>query len=254
MIEKGWPISKQEVPGSIQAYFNIRDELIVQEELIFKGQHLVIPISMRKDMMATIHSTHIGIEGCLRRARDSVYWPHMTTELKDYILKCDVCLAHRQTPGREPLQQHEFPDRPWSKVGIDLCEFQGRTLVVLVDYHSNFIEVERITKLTTSGVSKVLMTMFSRYGVPDQVMSDNGPQFSSAEFRSFATQWGFEHITASPRYPKSNGKVENAVKTVKLLFSKCKDSGQSEYKALLDQRNTPSEGIGFSPAQHFLGP
>ena len=164
-----------------------------------------------------------------------------------------VCLAHRQTPGREPLQQHEFPDRPWSKVGIDLCEFQRRTLVVLVDYHSNFIEVECITKLTTSGVSKVLMTMFSRYGIPEQVTSNNGPQFSSAEFRSFATQWRFEHITASPRYPQSNGKVENAVKTVKLLFSKCKDSGQSEYKARLDWRNTPSEGIGFSPAQRFLG-
>ena len=97
------------------------------------------------------------------------------------------------------------------------------------------------------------MTMFSRYGVPDQVMSDNGPQFSSSEFRSFATKWGFEHITASPRYPQSNGKVENAVKTVKLLFNKCKDSGQSEYKALLDWRNTPSEGIGTSPAQRFLG-
>ena len=205
------------------------------------------------DMMATIHSTHIGIEGCLRRVRDSIYWPSMTTELKDYISKCHICSAHRQTPGKEPLQQHEFPDRLWSKVGIDLCEFQGRTLLVLVDYHSNFIEVEHITKPTTSGVSKVLMTMFSRYGVPDQVMSDNGPQFSSAEFRSFATQWGFEHITASPRYPQSNGKVENAVKTVKLLFSKCKDSGQSEYKALLDWRNTPSEGIGSSPAQRFLG-
>ena len=135
----------------------------MQHELNFKGQRLVIPVSMRKDMMATIHSTHIGIEGCLRRARDSIYWPHMTTELKDYILKCDVCLAHRKTPGKEPLQQHEFTDRPWSKVRIDLCEFHGRTLVVLVDYHSNFIEVERITKLTTSKVSKVLITMFSRY-------------------------------------------------------------------------------------------
>ena len=177
----------------------------------------------------------------------------MTTELKDYISRCDICLAYRQTPSKEPLQQHEFTERPWSKVGIDLCDFHGRTLLVLVDYHSNFIEVEQITSLTTSGVSKVLMTMFSRYGVPDQVMSDNGPQFSSSEFRSFATKWGFEHITASPRYPQSNGKVENAVKTVKLLFNKCKDSGQSEYKALLDWRNTPSEGIGASPAQRLLG-
>ena len=249
VIRNGWPLNKKEVPERVQAYFDVRDELTIQQELIFKGQRLVVPVSMRRNMMITVHSTHIGIESCLRRARDSIYWPCMTTELKD----CDICLAYRQTPSKEPLQQHEFTERPWSKVGIDLCDFHGRTLLVLVDYHSNFIEVERITSLTTSGVSKVLMTMFSRYGVPDQVMSDNGPQFSSSEFRSFATKWGFEHITASPRYPQSNGKVENAVKTVKLLFNKCKDSGQSEYKALLDWRNTPSEGIGASPAQRFLG-
>ena len=206
VIQRGWPINKADVPESIHAYFNIRDELTVQDGLVFKGQRLVIPAAMRKEVISTIHSTHIGTEGCLRRARDNVYWPRMATELKDYISTCDVCLAHRRTPCKEPLLQHEFPDRPWSKVGIDLCEFQGRTLLVMVDYYSNFMEVERITKTTTSGVSKILMDMFSRYGVPDQVMSDNGPQFSSAEFRSFATEWGFECITASPRYPNQMGK------------------------------------------------
>ena len=129
----------------------------------------------------------------------------MTTELKDYLSKCDICLAYRQTPSKEPLEQHVF--KGTSLVGIDLCEFQGHTLLALVDYHSNFIEVERITNLT-SGVTKVLMTMFSRYGVPDQVMSDNGPQFSSVEFRSFARNWGFEHITVSPCYLQSNRKVK----------------------------------------------
>ena len=253
MIRNGWPLSKKEVPERIQVYFDICDELTIQQELIFKGQRLVAPVSMHKNMMITVHSTHIGIEGCLRRAKDSIYWPCMTAELKDYISKCDICLAYRQTLSKEPLQQHQFTKCPWSKVGIDLCDFHGRTLLVLVDYHSNFIEVERITSLTTSGLSKVLMTMFSRYGVPDQVMLDNGLQFSSSKSRNFATKWGFEHITASPRYPQSNGKVENAVKTVKLLFNKCEDFGQSEYKALLDWRNTPSEGIGASPAQRFLG-
>ena len=64
---------------------------------------------------------------------------------------------------------------------------------------------------------------------------------------------GFEHVTSSPRYPQSNGKAENAVKTVKRLFSKCKETGQSEFLAHLDWRNTPTEGIGTSPAQRFLG-
>ena len=93
-------------------------------------------------MMSVVHATHIGIEGCIRRACESMYWPRMTTELKDFITKCDICLAHRYSSGKEPLQQHEFADCPWSKVGADLCELQGRTLLVVVDYYSNFIEVE----------------------------------------------------------------------------------------------------------------
>ena len=87
VIQRGWPINKADVPESIHAYFNILDELTVQNELVFKGQRLVISAAMRKKMMFTIHSTHIGTEGCLRRARDNVYWPCMATEHKDYILK-----------------------------------------------------------------------------------------------------------------------------------------------------------------------
>ena len=115
------------------------------------------------------------------------------------------------------------------------------------------IEVERLYKITTFGVTKALKAQFARYRVPDTVVSDNGPQFGSKEFVVFAKTWGFNHVTSSPSYPQSNGKAENAVKTIKRLFIKCRESGESEYLALLDWRNTPSEGLGNSPAQHFLG-
>ena len=95
--------------------------------------------------------------------------------------------------------------------------------------------------------------LFARYGVPDTLVTDNRPQFASQEFKEFANKWGFTHMTSSPHYPQSNGKAENAVKTVKRLLTKCKLSGQSEIHALLDWRNTPSESIGTSPAQRFLG-
>ena len=85
------------------------------------------------------------------------------------------------------------------------------------------------------------------------VICDNGPQFDSAEFAVFGKTWKFQHQMSSPHYPQSNGKAENAVKTIKQLFKKCHAAGQSEYHALLDWRNTPSEGIGTSPAQRFLG-
>lgn len=161
-------------------------------------------------------------------------------------------MKYRDTPSKEPLQSHDVEARPWAKVGADLCDLQGRTLLVSVDYFSNFNEVERITDITTRGVSKAFRAMFARYWIPDILVTDNGPQFDSAEFDNFAKTWGFEHTTSSPRYPQSNGKVENAVKTVKRLFKKCQETGQSEYLALLDWHNTPT-GVGTSPAQRFLG-
>ena len=94
---------------------------------------MVVPAALRRQMMEISHATHIGVEGCIRRARESMYWPRMSTELKEYISKCDVCKSHRASPGKEPLRQYEFAARPWNKVGADLCDFQGRTLLVLSD-------------------------------------------------------------------------------------------------------------------------
>ena len=84
-------------------------------------------------------------------------------------------------------------------------------------------------------------------------MSDNGPQFSGAEFHGFARSWEFKHVTSSPQFAQSNGKVENAVKMLKRLFIKCKVDSTSEFLALLKWRNTPSEGVEESPAQQLFG-
>ena len=177
----------------------------------------------------------------------------MTTELKEYIAKCDVCMAHTSEQSKEPIQQHEFAVRPWSKVASDLCDLDKRTFLVISDYYSNYIEVARVGSVTSRSIIKELKAVFARFGIPDVLVTDNGPEFSSAEFSVFARTWDFDHVTSSPKYPHSNGKAENAVKTVKRLFKKCKGSGQSDIFPLLDWRNMPTEGIGTSPAQHLLG-
>ncbi|KAL9976432.1 hypothetical protein ACROYT_G013732 [Oculina patagonica] len=204
IIRSGWPENRAQAPECVRPYFDVRGELTVQDELVFKGQQIVIPAVLRKELMEQTHATHIGIEGCIRRARETLYWPRMTTDIKEYISKCDICLTHRAGQGKEPILQHEFIARPWAKVAADLCEIDNRVLLVVSDYYSNFIE-------------------------------------------------SFEHKTSSPTYPQSNGKAEKAVQTVKNLFRKCKASGTSEFQALLDWRNTPTAGIGTSPAQRLMG-
>jgi hypothetical protein len=93
---------------------------------------------------------------------------------------------------------------------------------------------------------------FARYGQPDQVITDNGPQFACEQFRKFAAQWGFMHVTSSPQHPKSNGKAESAVKIVKSLCKRAKLDGKDPWLAILHWQNTPTEGLDSSPAQRLM--
>ena len=253
VILEGWPQKKVDVRQHLQPYFDIRDELVTQDGLIFKGHQVVVPKSLRRSLLSKIHSSHIGTGGCIRKAREALYWPRMTTEIRDLVSKCDICLKYRNNQCKEPMIVQEFGDRPWERVAADLLEFDNRQLLVVTDYFSNFIEVSRLGKATSSTVIKELKVIFARFGIPDTLVTDNGPQFASAEFRKFANEWSLKHQTSSPHYPQANGKAENGVQTVKRLFLKCKESGQSEFLALLDWRNTPSEGMDSSPAQRLLG-
>lgn len=134
----------------------------------------------------------------------------MATELREYVSKCDICLSHCAEQTKEPLLQHDVTDRPWSKVMADLCEQDNRTLLVTVDYYSNFVEVARLSSVTSCSVIKEMKATFPRYGIPYVLITDNGLQFASAEFAVFAKSWMFQHITSSPYHPQSNGKAENA--------------------------------------------
>ena len=87
-----------------------------------------------RTVTGTTHSSHIGIQSCIRCAREILYWPRMTVELKEDIQHCDVCLAHRNKQGKEPLAQHDFAARPWSKVPARRLMPTRRTLLVMSDY------------------------------------------------------------------------------------------------------------------------
>ena len=112
VILRGWPENSSSVPKEVSEYFNVRDELAVQDGIIFKGQRCVIPKTLRQKVKEKIHRAHIGIQGCLRRAREVVYWPSMNQEITDYIEHCDTCNMYASHPQREPLIVHDVPERP----------------------------------------------------------------------------------------------------------------------------------------------
>lgn len=159
-----------------------------------------------------------------------------------YVSKCDVCLAYRTSRAKEPLNRK----RPRAKLAADFCECNGCTLLVVSDYFSNFIEVSRLLAITTQTVVPELKTNFARFGIPETLVTDNSPQFASKEFEAFAKSWSYNHITTLLRYPQTSDKAEIAVKTVKRLFEKCKESDVSELQATLDWRNARTEGMAAS--------
>ena len=118
-----------------------------------------------------------------------------------------------------------------------------------MDYYSKWIEVAKLDDLTSKNVMCHLKSQFARCAIPDELISENGPQYVSSAFKEFSRSYGFLHTTSSPLYPQSNGEAERAVQTIENLLKKVQDP----YKALLNYRNTPLDGIGLSPAQILIG-
>ena len=249
----GWPDQKKLVSPEVQPYSKCREEMTIQNGLIFKCDRVVIPKGLRPVMLKKLHSSHLGIEGSLRMAREAFYWPLMNGDVKDYITQCSICNTIKPEQCREPLRPHEVPNRPWEKVGTDLFTFNNQSYLVTVDYYSNFIEMDRLRETSSRSIIKALKTHFSRHGIPDVLISDNGPQYSSGEFHKFTQEWEFKHVTSSPHYPRSNGKAESAVKTCKTLLKKASLAKTDVYLSLLDHHNIPTEQTGYSPAQRLFG-
>ena len=253
VILTGWPKSKQKVPPAVSPYWDFRDELSTYNDLLFRGNRVIVPKSLQGEMVKLLHQSHMGMVLMKRRARDVMFWNGMNSLIDELVSKCDTCLRHRNNQPKEPMMMHPIPDRPWSKVGADIFELNGKHYLLLVDYYSNFVEVEKLDSLTTSGVIQMMKRNIARYGIMDTLVSDNGPQFASREFAEFASIYGVSHNTSSPLRAQSNGLAERSIQTVKKLMLKCSEAGEDFYMALLDLRNTPRDPLIGSPAQRLMG-
>ena len=105
---------------------------------------------------------------------------------------------------------HEITECPWQKIGTDLYTIDGNDYLIVVDYSSNFWEIDHLIDTKASTVIRKLKCHFARKGVPEVVISDNGPQFAREQFTILANQWGFEHRPGSPGHQQTNRKAEAA--------------------------------------------
>lgn len=251
-IKHGWPSDKYQVQEPIRAYWSFREALEYVDGVIFKDKLVLIPSGLRGEMLRRVHEGHLGADRCKRRARDVMYWPGMSRAVEQLVRRCRLCALHAARPQREPMIPHPLPTLPWVKLGSDIFEYKKDKYLVLVDYYSNFIEVSLLNSITSKCVINAIKEQFARHGIAKELVTDNGPAYASKEFRAFASEWGFNHVTTSPHYPQSNGRSERSVRTIKSLLLKSIDAKSDFYMALLNFRSTPRDGIA-SPAQLLMG-
>jgi hypothetical protein len=163
-----------------------------------------------------------------------------------------MCAMYSDRQTAESVTMPDIPERRFSTVATDLFSISGKDYLVLVDTYSTFIEVDHLKSSTSEEVIHKLKSQFARNGRPEMVISDNGPQYSSAAFTQFAHDWRFQHQTSSPGDSQSNGAAEAAVKSVKRLMKKCQKNNEDPYIGLLNLRNTHTECLDTSPVQRLM--
>lgn len=248
-----WPENKINIDKSISPYWTFREELHVIDGLLFKGEAIVIPMSMRNEILGTIHEGHFGVEMSYNRVKNCIFWPTMHAQIIEICQRCETCAHFRRNNIKEPMIQHDIPNLPWCKCAMDIFELNKQFYLVVIDYYSKFIEVATLgTSTVSSLIIKKLKEIFSRNGISECLVSDNGPSFMSQTFQEFVHDYGFIHITSSPLYSQSNGLAESAVTIIKNILKKCEHDKSDPYIALLNQRNSPKP-YAPSPAQLLFG-
>ena len=241
--QDGWP-DRSQLQGTINQYWPFRSELTLVEGLLLYGSRIVIPSSLRLGVLDSLHEGHQGINKCRSRAQQSIWWPGLSRQIAELVSNCSTCCKNMKN-HMEPLIPGQFPDSPWLKIATDLFEFKQQQYLLVVDYYSRFIEIAKLENTTAASVINNLKSIFARFGIPQCVVSDNGPQYSCREFQAFAQSYGFSHITSSPGHSSGNGEAERAVRTVKQLLRGSNDG------ALLSYRATPLSN-GTSPAELLM--
>jgi transposase InsO family protein len=244
--------------GKLNLYYKLREFLSVEDGLVLYHSRIVVPKDQRSDVLKKLHASHQGIDRTKRRARQTVYWPGLTSDIMNMVAACASCQERRPSLPHEPLLQDPMPSRPFQETAADLFYHAGKHYIVYVDRFSGWPEVASFGSSDPNADSVIwkIRSFFGHSGVPIKFRSDGGPQFTSATFRHFMLKWGIRHVFSAPHYPQSNGLAESAVKAMKNLIASATVNGRLDsdefVQGLIEFRNTPRAN-GKSPAQMVFG-
>ncbi|XP_044766716.1 uncharacterized protein LOC123322767 isoform X1 [Coccinella septempunctata] len=251
----GWPDDVSKLSEEERKYFDKRIELGVEKDCIVKGVRVVIPDCLRKAVLAKLHESHFGVVRMKQVARSYFWWPEIDCDIENLANTCKICVSNSKRPEKISFMKWPYPTNVWSRLHADfLGPFFGRMFLIIIDAHSKWPEVCDMGTVTTSERTiEKFETLFSRYGICDHLVTDNGPQFTSFEFKRFLESVDVNHSFSPPYHPATNGAAENFVQTFKDKVNKIVSSGKTLRAAinlfLFDYRTMFHPVTGISPAE-----
>ena len=251
----GWPTR---VSDAFKPFQSRRLELTVEGGCLLWGMRVIVPRSLQEPVLRELHRSHPGVSRMKSLARSFVWWPGLDKAVENMASSCSACQAVKQAPATAPLHPWIWPTKPWQRIHVDFAgPFMGKTYLIVVDAHSKWPEVHEMSMTTSSKTISVLRHLFAQYGLPEQLVSDNGPQFTSDDFAQFLRSNGVKHIRCSPYHPSSNGAAERLVRTFKQAMKASHLDGLTPHHRLenflLAYRTTPHTTTGEAPCKLFLG-
>ncbi|MCP3662571.1 MAG: DDE-type integrase/transposase/recombinase, partial [Gammaproteobacteria bacterium] len=223
-IKTGWPKRQTISNPSLRRFIAIRNELLEWNGIIFRGNRLIIPEILQPQILERLHSGHPGIVRMKQLYRESYFWICGSKDFEEFVESCQPCAASEKSSKTPEVPTGEFPppDRPWERVlAIDItgpfwyAPRQQEYIVVLMDYFSNWPEILITGNTTSFKIITSLEEVFAAWGNPLELVSDNGPQFTSHEFTEFLASHAIKHNLTPVYCPQRNGLIERFNRVLK---------------------------------------
>ena len=208
---------------------------------------------MRGQVLQAIHMGHQGETKCILLARESVFWPGISNDIRLMVKDCDLCNHHQPAQLKLPIMQPDLPTRPWEELGTDVFEFNGKKYLMIVDYYSRFPVIRLLSDMSSHTVCNHFTSVLAEYGLPTTIISDFGSQYVNERFKTKCQQRGITLCFSSLYHHQANSLAERTVGTCKSLLRKALEKDECPYTALWMYRTTPLDSQIPSPYELLFG-
>lgn len=256
-VTNGWSCDADK--RGYKAFYTNRQLLDVNKGCLTYDERVVIPKALQQQVLKVLHLNHAGIVRMKQLARKSVFWSGLNEDIERYVNRCESCQVLRKDKPNKEYGVWASAVQPFDRIHIDFFHFQSNTFLIVVDAYSRWLEIKRMNRTTASALINVLSEIFSVFGFPKEIVSDNGPPYTSFELSEFYRERNITQTHTPPYHPASNGLVERAVQTAKSVLRKVANDRSDKLQIdkavedfLFTYRNSPHTSKQLIPAHLML--